>query len=332
MKSNVEALIAGAISAPSNSISKIISITSGWTSTINEAAFTLGRAEETDEEYRLRIKTSQQITGLSTVEAIQAHVANVSGVTATSVFENDQTIFSGGTNVVTFTNGTNIVNWTSHTLTNGDPVRLSTTGTLPAELSEGVQYWVVNANTNDFQISLTLGGAAVTFTDDGTGVHSVLIGRPPKSVEVVVEGGTDATVALTIWQSKAAGIETHGSTSTNITDSQSVERTINYSRVTDIPLNFEVTYTLYDEELFFPNGEDLIKEAVVETADLLNIGEDVIPSRFFGPIYTKVSGIDSLIVKVERVVDSPALQTTKLPIDFDERGSTILANVTVVGP
>ncbi len=34
-------------------------------------------------------------------------------------------------------------------------------------------YFVVTANTNDFQVSLTSGGAAVTFSDDGTGTHQV---------------------------------------------------------------------------------------------------------------------------------------------------------------
>jgi hypothetical protein len=33
---------------------------------------------------------------------------------------------------------------------------------------------VVTATANTFQVSLTSGGAAVTFSDDGTGTHSVL--------------------------------------------------------------------------------------------------------------------------------------------------------------
>jgi hypothetical protein len=43
-------------------------------------------------------------------------------------------------------------------------------------------------------------------------------GRPPHSVECVVQGGAAAAIAAAIWQAKAAGIVAYGSTSQNITD------------------------------------------------------------------------------------------------------------------
>ncbi len=52
-----------------------------------------------------------------------------------------------------------------HGLSNGDKIQFS--GTLPAELSPLTVYYVVNKDTDYFQVSLTLGGAAVEFTDDG---------------------------------------------------------------------------------------------------------------------------------------------------------------------
>ena len=71
----------------------------------------------------------------------------------------------------TFTNATNIVNRTAHGLSNGDRVIISNEGggTMPTGLTAEVYYHVVSANTNDFQVSLTNGGAAVTFSDDGSG-------------------------------------------------------------------------------------------------------------------------------------------------------------------
>jgi hypothetical protein len=71
----------------------------------------------------------------------------------------------------TATNATERINKTSHGLANGTCVMLKAVGTLPTGLSEGVLYFVINQTTNDFQLSLTSGGSAVTFSDDGTGAN-----------------------------------------------------------------------------------------------------------------------------------------------------------------
>ena len=74
---------------------------------------------------------------------------------------------------VTFTNATEKVNLTGHGFIDTDIVMFSTTGTLPAELSVDTPYYVVNKDTDDFEVSLTSGGAAIAITDDGSGVHTV---------------------------------------------------------------------------------------------------------------------------------------------------------------
>lgn len=80
----------------------------------------------------------------------------------------DADIGTGST--VTFTNSTNLVNETTHGLTAGTKIIFRNSGgALPAELESNRVYFVINANANDFQVSETSGGSAVTFTDDGTG-------------------------------------------------------------------------------------------------------------------------------------------------------------------
>lgn len=69
---------------------------------------------------------------------------------------------------VTFTNATNKCNWASHGLSNNQPVVFTTSGTLPAEIVSGTIYYVLNKGTNDFEVSATVGGAAVDITGDGT--------------------------------------------------------------------------------------------------------------------------------------------------------------------
>ncbi|MCH7870681.1 MAG: hypothetical protein IID33_03175 [Planctomycetes bacterium] len=61
---------------------------------------------------------------------------------------------------------------TAHTFANDDRITVSSTTTLPAGLSEGMLYYVVNKTANDFELSLTSGGAAVDITDDGSGTHT----------------------------------------------------------------------------------------------------------------------------------------------------------------
>jgi len=69
----------------------------------------------------------------------------------------------------TFTNGTNLVNAVGHPMLAGDKVAFkATTGTLPAEITQDHEYFVINPNVNDFQISLTMGGPVFNFTDNGT--------------------------------------------------------------------------------------------------------------------------------------------------------------------
>lgn len=54
-----------------------------------------------------------------------------------------------------------------------DVVVLTTTGTLPAGLSDSTQYYVVNIASGKFQLSLTASGSAVNITDAGTPTHTV---------------------------------------------------------------------------------------------------------------------------------------------------------------
>lgn len=85
-------------------------------------------------------------------------------------------ITKSGLETVTYTNATNTVNKVGHTLSDGDSIRLSTDGTLPTGLRDDLFYYVINSAADTFQLSLTSGGAAETFTDDGTGTQYYSLG------------------------------------------------------------------------------------------------------------------------------------------------------------
>lgn len=68
------------------------------------------------------------------------------------------------TNIITNINGT-------HALKNGDIVYFTTSGTLPAPLSEVLTYYVISSTNTTFKVSLTLGGSEVDITTAGSGIH-----------------------------------------------------------------------------------------------------------------------------------------------------------------
>jgi len=179
----------------------------------------------------------------------------------------------------------------------------------------------------------------VRVIENTTGVDDV-DGRDPHSYEVIVRGGTDADVATKIWETKPAGtplwLNPVGGITEQITDTSGTLRDINFTRPVPVYLAIRVTYTLYDEETFPSDGDDLIIAAVVNYTGAVPLDKDVIPSRYFGGIYSTVDGIDSLVVEVQELAapnDPPVeldWQTTKIAIADSEYASVIASDVYVV--
>lgn len=161
-------------------------------------------------------------------------------------------------------------------------------------------------------------------------------GIPYGGYETLVVGGTEEDVAADVWRTKPAGTVIAGNTQIFHVDSSGVTRTVYFSRPEQIHLAFEVEYTKYDEEIFPVNGETAMRDVVVSETTSLALDEDVIPSRYFGPIYNTVSGIDSLIVRVQQIA-SPGTapnpgswQTTKFAIGASQYASTEDQDVVII--
>lgn len=87
-------------------------------------------------------------------------------------------------------NVTDYLTSAAHGFENGDIVQLRAVDTLPAGLSALTNYYVINSNVNSFQISLTLGGAAIDFTDDGAGaMYAAMNSKLQKSHNDVTPSG-----------------------------------------------------------------------------------------------------------------------------------------------
>lgn len=69
----------------------------------------------------------------------------------------------------TFDGSTDTINTTfTHGLTDGDEIEFVEDGALPTGLSEETTYFIINSAATSFQVSLTEGGSAVSFTGNGT--------------------------------------------------------------------------------------------------------------------------------------------------------------------
>ena len=90
-------------------------------------------------------------------------------------------------------------------------------GTLPTGLRKDVIYYVIAKTTDNFQVSYTLGGPAVTFTTAGTGTNSydvsVLQGGTGRgtitgSLQLIPQAeiniSTDQEIVFIVWNASTA--------------------------------------------------------------------------------------------------------------------------------
>lgn len=125
-------------------------------------------------------------------------------------------------------------------------------------------------------------------------------GLPPKSFQVIVEGGLEEDIAEAIWIAKPAGILSFGNTTFKITDSQGIPKNISFSRPTSVDIYVELDITAFQD---YPvDGDDLIKQAIEDYANGkliegrgFNLSDDVIYTRLYTPINSvKGHEIDAL--------------------------------------
>ncbi|KKL98556.1 hypothetical protein LCGC14_1823250, partial [marine sediment metagenome] len=155
-------------------------------------------------------------------------------------------------------------------------------------------------------------------------------GRPGKSFESVVEGGADQDIADAIWASKPAGIETFGSVSVPVVDSQGFIHTINFSRATEIDIWMIVNITPNTDPAEGPlypiDGDQQVEDVVLAFAQDFRIGQDVVVNQFFTPINT-IGGVIGIEILVGT---SPApTMSDNIAIDVTERAVFDSARITV---
>ena len=322
----------GPVPCPIGTLTNIVTPIAGWNSITNLIAGATGTLVETDAQLRIRRQNSIKLLGAGTVEAITAGLLQkVPGVTSATVFENtslqqDPIVVSfpgqfqsGDTITVVYNTVSNFtVPFTTNqatTMTN----LVAAFQALPAVLSASFGGTGNQVVTIVMQVSdvLLVNSAS---TDVSALTATITGGRPPKSFEAVVEGGTNEAVANQIWLTKPAGIETYGNTEQPITDSQGNTQVIFFSRPSPIYIWVQVALTLYPEETFPPNGIQSVALAIFNYGQGLGVGIDVLLQRVLAQIF-QVPGIASGVMQIAattNISDSPSFATSDISIEDNQ--------------
>jgi len=121
-------------------------------------------------------------------------------------------------------------------------------------------------------------------------------GRPPHSIECLVLGGVDQDILDAVFDRKAAGIETYGSVSGTVTDSQGIDHTTKFSRPASISIWLELDLTV---DADYPtDGDTLVEDAVLAHADTLEIGEDVVVYPYLITALGGIVGITDVVLRI----------------------------------
>lgn len=337
----------GPIPVPANTLTVILTPVAGWTSLTNFQAGITGRDQETDAALRLRRQQSLRLLGAATVEAITSRILQeVDGVTSVIVFENVTMTqdpisilfsidFVAGTSVEAKIDGLSIGTATYASSNLQVMNDLAALFLANSQIDDAVVGGIGN-----HELTLTMAqnqSIVVELTPAGVGAPTVSTsgGRPPKSFESVVEGGSDADVALKIWQLKPAGIATFGNVNNyagvTITDSFGNSQVIYFTRATPVYIWVTVALTLNPQETFPVNGQELVSEAILAYGNTLGIGIDVFIQRVQAAVFT-VPGIASATVQLARTLnisDTPSYGSIDIELGETEISSWDLGRINV---
>ena len=145
-------------------------------------------------------------------------------------------------------------------------------------------------------------------------------GRPPHSVEIVVDGGDPVQIAKQILEKKAGGIQTYGDTAVVVAGAYDEDITIRFNRPTQIYTWFHIGITLNPSEALPLNYVDLLRNVVLENMDSLNAGQDVVPQKFMAQLYKACSGISYIDIKLYATESS-----AEEPTEYPDRSKNITA-------
>jgi hypothetical protein len=165
---------------------------------------------------------------------------------------------------------------------------------------------------------------------ENLGIFTDLAGRPPKSFEIVVNGGLDIDIAETIYGSKPAGIQSFGNVGPiQVFDPFGFEHDIFFSRPTLVPIY--MTLKLFVDSTFDHTMVQKIQEDLVTTGELLKIGQQVIVFGTNGLVgsFNNIPGVVSYQFGVGLNPNPPLGQVANIPMGAEQLASFDTSRIIV---
>lgn len=138
-------------------------------------------------------------------------------------------------------------------------------------------------------------------------------GRPPHSIEIVVDGGDPKEIAEQILKKKAGGINTFGDTVVVLAGQYDEDIPIRFNRPEKVYTWFHLGITLSRSEAIPPNYVELLREGVMKYMDTLNAGDDIVPQDFISDLHKACSGITYIDLAIYTTTD-PAGDPSAYPL------------------
>ncbi len=140
------------------------------------------------------------------------------------------------------------------------------------------------------------------------------MGNPPYSFQLIVAALNTAPInqkiADKIWERKPAGIATNGTTTMTVVDTNGENQIVKFSHSVTKYVWVKLQYSITGSDQIFPiNGEELIKNRVVEIGAGLTFGSDLLIQLFSSAVYASpgvVSCPNAYLAVKNNSSDTPA--------------------------
>lgn len=157
-------------------------------------------------------------------------------------------------------------------------------------------------------------------------------GRPPHSVEAVVEGGESALIAAVLYRTKPAGIRAYGTSTVPVQDETGFQHQIGFSRPAARPVWLRAVITTTTEETVPGDVAARAAAAMVEAGNALQVGEDVFLQRLAAAVFQATSGVARVELTAVVSTTTPAASAyvaADIPVGPRQRARFDLARTQV---
>ncbi|MFG6334520.1 MAG: hypothetical protein K1W20_03460 [Lachnospiraceae bacterium] len=122
-------------------------------------------------------------------------------------------------------------------------------------------------------------------------------GRPPKSVEFIIDGGDEGEIANIIYRKKTNGIRAYGSVLMDVADVFGNIHKVGFNRPNYRYIWMRVIITKETGKSIAPNYIQLAQDSILEDAKVLQVGDSVYLQKFLTNIYKTLIAVSMVDIR-----------------------------------